>query len=90
MRSFQTPDTRGFCYNPFADAKITVFPIDGNPRVFNIKATPFSSDHATACDGRIQLTYIDGNITCHVNGKATQRFSVTFRSKRKKQRFAKY
>ncbi len=94
--SRQTPAGNFFSYNPFTGANVLLFPIDrpaDMPRVFILHTSPAQHGYATACNGRVELFISDTRqITCHVNGRETQRFSVKFAptKQRRKKAFAAY
>ena len=106
-QSYQTKSQSGFFqYNPFTGADILLFPTDRPveyPRVFVLEPyhkrdtsgeKPRSIACATACNGRVHVSCDPDTrqITCTVNGKQTERFSIRYaptRNRRKKA-FASY
>ncbi|QXN71191.1 hypothetical protein RCDURKIN_135 [Rhodobacter phage RcDurkin] len=88
MLSRQTPNRPAFAYNPLAGAEIHFFPLDTNrPRVYRIESN--SPRHGTACGGRVEIERAaPGQYLVTVNGKRTERFSLVFAGKKRKQLFA--
>jgi hypothetical protein len=104
MLSKQTPSVFSFHYNPFTGASVNFFPRgSGCTRSFDLQPVhPFSNvaktielqpgeTAAIACGGLVILRCTAARqIIATVNGKTTERFSVVYPSKRRKQTFASY
>lgn len=93
MLSKQTPNsTAFFAYCPLSGADVALFPTDrpaDMPRVFIIRTSQADPYTGVACGGRVQLTVCPETmqITCVVNGKRTERFSIVYPNKRKRKNF---
>lgn len=100
--SKQTPQNRGFYYNPLSGASINIFHANGRDRKHFIlhDVHPFSGDYdkekggkqAIAANGAIRVVMQSVQPTVYINDKQQPawRFSIVYAGKKRKQIFSAY